>query len=360
MRNDETRGMNEAEIAQRLANELPMLLPNLTLEKIEREARVGRGSRADLVIRARSGKLRKTLVLEVKSIGEPRIVERAITQLRTVANALPESYPMFAAPYISERARELCRANGIGYVDLAGDAFLQFGPVLIDRVGPRSETLERRGLRSLLAPKATRVLRTVLQSPNQPKTLTEIAQKCSMSIAGVYLVVDLLQSKGFVERDAQKRVTVPQPRSLLLEWAKAWNIERNRERRYFSFVKAPEQVIGRIADASRETGTEYAFTGMAGASLVAPFVRFEDVWAYVKGDQASIVKAMDLRPVSSGANVVLMEPYDVGVFADSRAIDGKQVVSDVQLIVDLYTNPARGLEQAEYIMNRSATFKEAS
>lgn len=283
----------------------------------------------------------------------------AITQLKMMAKELPNAYPVFAAPYISERAREICRAEGIGYVDLAGDVFLQFGPVLVDRVGKRAASLEKRSLRTLFAPKATRVLRVLLQAPNKPTTITEIARQCSMSLAGVYLVVDLLESKGFVVRDAKRRITVPRPRDLLLEWARAWTIERNRAARYFSFERAPDQIVSRIATAARDLGLEYAFTGMAGASLVAPFVRFEDVWVYVKGDYALLAQALDLRPVSSGANVILLEPYDPGVFAGMREASGKWVVADVQLIVDLYTNPSRGQEQAEYIMSKSPELKEA-
>ena len=346
-------------MVQQLAAELPRLLPNLTVEKISREAKIAGGRRADLIVQARAGNLRRNLLFEVKSIGEPRMVEMAITQLRRMGRASANPYLVFAAPYISERAREICRSEGIGYVDLAGNAWLSFGSVLVDRIGKQSQRLERRGLRSLLAPKATRVLRVLLESPSEPMTITEIAQRCSMSLAGAYLVVDRLQSKGFVARDTRKRVTVPTPRILLLEWARAWSIDRNGLNRYFSFDKSPDQLISRISEKAKDLGLEYAFTGMAGASIVAPFVRFEDVWAYVKGDQSALVKALDLRPVSSGANVVLLAPYDAGVFTGAREVDGKRIVSDIQLVVDLYSNPARGQEQAEFIMSNTLQLGEA-
>lgn len=358
MQSSETRSVNEAETIRRVADELPRLLPNLKIESIKREVAIGGRARADLVVRARSGSLQKNLIVEVKSLGEPRMVEMAISQLRMMAGTLPSSYLVVAAPYVSERSREICRAQGVGYIDLAGDAFLQFGPVLVDRVGRRTNQLEKRSLRTILAPKATRVVRTLLQEPEKPTTISEIAQKCSLSVAGVYRVVDLLQSKELVVRDEKKRILVPYPRKLLLEWARAWDVGKNRAARYFSFEKTPEQIMSRIAMAAKGLGTQYAFTGMAGASLVAPFVRFEDVWVYVKGDQAPLVNALDLRPVSSGANVVLLEPYDSGVFAGLRVLDGRQVVSDVQLIVDLYTYPARGLEQAEHILEGLPKFRE--
>ena len=99
-----------------------------------------------------------------------------------------------------------------------------------------------------------------------------------------------------------------------------------------------------------------SITGMAGASLVSPFVRFTEVWLYLKGDSEKLVSELDLRPVSSGANVVIFVPYDKGVFMGERKIRGKRVVSDIQLFLDLYKFPARGQEQAERILDTEIKF----
>ncbi|MCI4326297.1 MAG: hypothetical protein L3K16_01470 [Thermoplasmata archaeon] len=299
------------------------------------------------------GDLRKELVIEVKSSGEPRIAEQAITQLRRLAKLRPGSYGVFAAPYISERSRELCKAEGIGYVDLAGDSFLRFASVLVDRVGKESKSKEQRGLRSILAPKATRVVRALLLAPNEPTTISKLASACQMSPAGVYLVAQLLEAKGYVAREKDRSILLEEPERLLRDWAENWSIERNKVSRYFSFGRDSRDIISSIARASKEQGIDYALTGIAGAYLVAPFVRSEEIWAYVKSGADRLVRALDLRPVSSGANVVLLEPYDQGVFQGARDLGGARVVSDVQLYVDLLKFPGRGREQAERLLEKT-------
>lgn len=351
--------MPEVETVQRLVEELPRILPNLILEKISREVKLDSGSRADLVVRVRAGNLVRNLIVEVKSIGEPRMAEQAITQLLRMAAAFPQSYPVFGAPYVSRRAREICKAAGVGFIDLAGDAYLRFGSVLVDKAGVDGKPLERRSLRSLLAPKATRVVRALLEAPTEPRRITDLADRTSMSVGGVFRVVDLLETKGLVVRGPGKALTVPEPGRLLLEWARDWSVDKSETRRYFSFERTPEAIISRIAAAAKDTGSRYALTGMAGASFVAPFVRYEDVWAYVAAGSERLIDQLELRPVSSGANVVLLEPYDQGVFTGVREIRGSQVVSNVQLFVDLYNYPARGREQAEEILERAIKFPEA-
>ncbi len=349
----------EAETLQRILDELPRLWPNLKVNKIRREVRVGLNARADATAEVRLGNLRKELVIEVKANGEPRIAEQGISQLRQVLRRRPGAYGVFAAPFISERSRELCKSEGFGYVDLAGDSFLQFGSVLIDREGAASKSKEQRGLRSILAPKATRVVRALLLSPDQPAKITRLAKMCEMSPAGVYLVAQLLESKGYVTREKDRSVRVTEPGRLLQDWAENWSIERNGVSRYFSFGRGSNDVIADLAKSARGQGIEYALTGLAGAYLVAPFVRSDAVWTYVKGDSERLVKALDLRPVSSGANLVLLNPYDPGVFQGAREISGVRVVSDVQLYVDLLKFPGRGSEQAQQVLEKALPWARA-
>lgn len=359
MKTIESKPIGEEEIVRRLADELPRLLPNLKLDEIKMEVSFGGAGRADLTAKAKSGNLTKTLVFEVKSLGEPRIAQQAISQLRQIGRTVPGAYLVFAAPYIGERSREICKSEGIGFVDLLGDAYLEFGSVLIDRTSASGRPTERRSLRSLFAKKSTRVIRALLQAPSEPTSLTKLAAATSMSLAGVYFVVDRLETKGFVTRDNRRLITVTEPRRLLLEWAQNWSVERSRVTRCFSFEKSPELLIPKISDAAKGLGLDYALTGMAGASMVAPFVRYDDIWFYVDGDKNRFIEALDLRPVSSGANAVILEPYDEGVFMGAREITGSRVVSDIQLFVDLYAYPARGQEQAMHLMEKAIKFPGA-
>jgi hypothetical protein len=60
-----------------------------------------------------------------------------------------------------------------------------------------------------------------------------------------------------------------------------------------------------------------------------------------------------MRPAEKGANVVLLRPYyKESVFFGARRIKGIEVVSDVQLYLDLKNFPVRGEEQAENLLRR--------
>lgn len=91
---------------------------------------------------------------------------------------------------------------------------------------------------------------------------------------------------------------------------------------------------------------------------MAPFLRYNLVFLYVQDKTDDIVKALDLKEVPSGANVVLLEPYDEGVFYGVQEFQRKgqfqnfKVVSDVQLYLDLKSYKERGEEAAEFILTQ--------
>jgi len=344
------------ETLSRLLTNLPTLLDGFEILSIEEQRRISGSTKLDALVEIRLGRTRKRLVLEVKSIGEPRAAMKAIVRLKQCSSAIPDSYPVFAAPYISQSARRLCKLENVGYIDLAGSLYLRFGSVLVDRSAESPFKGEPRGVKQLLAPKATRVLRALLMAPKEPARITDLAASCEMSPAGVYWVVRLLEDEGYVQRDLQRRVILVRPKELLDMWAGAWNLRKNSFSMFFSLAKPPEKLVKNIAEFGIREKIDHAFTLMAGASLVAPFVRYETVWLYVAGDEEPWAKGLDLRLVEGQGNVVLVRPYDRGVFQGLQVVEGVRIVSDIQLYVDLYNYAARGREQAEFLRERKIGF----
>jgi hypothetical protein len=62
---------------------------------------------------------------------------------------------------------------------------------------------------------------------------------------------------------------------------------------------------------------------------------------------------MGLKPVPSGGNVALIEPYDEGVFYGTRTVEGAPVVSPVQLFLDLMQIKGRGEDAASAILGEA-------
>lgn len=356
MKSIEKQATTKAEVTTLLVSRMGALLEGLDIQGIEERYRLDRDLVADIAVKVRVGRMRKTLIIEVRTLGEPRLAREAISRLRELTRNARGVHPVFAARYVSERSRDLCREEGVGYMDLVGNVHLRFGSVLVDRVSPSADVHERRGAKQLFAPKATRVVRALLTSWEEPARITALARRCAMSPGGVHWVVRLLEDRGFVERDDTKRVVLSRPGELLDAWASTWSIERFDMVSYFSLEKTPEAIMGSVARLGEGRGLGYALTMMAGASLVAPFVRFGDVWVYVSGHESDWVDGLDLRPVEAGGNIVLVRPHDEGVFMDLQEVRSMKVVSNVQLYVDLYNYPARGREQAEFLREHAIGF----
>ena len=61
---------------------------------------------------------------------------------------------------------------------------------------------------------------------------------------------------------------------------------------------------------------------------------------------------LSLKAVKSGGNLLLFTPYDDGVFYGSSRVDDIQVVSKIQLYLDLQGFRGRGEEAAAMLFER--------
>ncbi len=66
--------------------------------------------------------------------------------------------PIIVAPYLSDASRRICKEAGIGCVDLAGNAFLSFQPIFVEKTGIPNPFATLRVTKSLFSPKSSRVL----------------------------------------------------------------------------------------------------------------------------------------------------------------------------------------------------------
>jgi Transcriptional regulator, AbiEi antitoxin, Type IV TA system len=172
-----------------------------------------------------------------------------------------------------------------------------------------------------------------------------------VSVRTAHLVINALEEQTFVDK-RRGAIRLAKAGPLLDLWAENYRLDQHRRQTFYSFIRSPRELATKLAAEARSQRLELGLTLHAGAALVAPFVRYTDVHAYVAGDIDRLVKAFDLRPVETGGGVHLLTPNDDGVFYAARTIDGLPVVSDVQLYLDLLHYPARGREQAEELRRR--------
>jgi len=328
-------------------------VPFLRIASLKKDARVAPDSpvRADRVAQVNAGERKWTLVVEEKRLGHPREVRTAVLELERCLKDKPGEVPRYGvllAPFISEESAQICAEAGIGYADLAGNARLAFDQVFIETRSADNPFREKRDTRAVFAPRATRVLRVLLQGPLRPWKVTELAESARVSLGWVSAVRQQLLAREWAV-EVPGGLKVEKPASVLDAWAKADNWEkRTRTNEYSVLLADPVELAEKLNEAlhnERPVFTQW-FAGWLRHPHTTPVV----VTAYVQEfpDDALVNEKLLGRPVSAGGGGLrLVVPKDEGVLHPSQSVRGFELVSDAQIYLDLLRAGLRGEEQAE-------------
>ncbi len=301
----------------------------------------------DLFVQLQVGNDEKCLVVEVKSNGEPRFARDAVNQLLRFRELNPQCYCLFMAPYISPRAADICIEGDVGYMDLVGNCFLNFDQVYIERTGQPNPFSKRQELRSLYSPKASRVLRVLLEDPRRKWKVEDLALETSVSLGQVSKVKHLLANQEWI-KEAYGGLELTEPDRLLQEWSANYSYKKNKIFNYYSMDSIPD-IEWAVSQACIRSGRRCALTSFSGAARLKPFVKYQRVFIFVERDIQDLANSINLKEVDSGENVILLEPYDEGVFYGSSDVEGMVIASPIQIYLDLKGFRGRGEEAAEVI-----------
>ena len=324
-------------------------VPFLKLTSLRKEARVSPNSTyyADRLAQVTAGDRKWTLVVEEKRLGQPREVRTAVLELERYLKQLPEDVPHYGlllAPFISEESAKICREANIGYADLAR---MSFDQIFIETRSPDNPFREKRETRSLFAPRATRVLRVLLQGPLRPWKVTELAKSAKVSLGWVSAVRQQLLAHEWAEEETGG-LRVTKPGAVLDAWAKADDWEkRTRTHEYSVLVNDPLELAEKLKEVLFNEPP--VFTQWFAGWLRHPHTTTPVVTAYVKQfpDDAVIKEKLQGRRVSAGGGALrLVLPKEDGVLHPSQVVRGFALVSDVQIYLDLLRGGLRGEEQA--------------
>lgn len=327
-------------------------VPGARIDAVEREVPVSPDLRIDLLVRMRLGDEERTLLIEAKGTGQPRIAREAIGQLARIRaeDAYSKGYPLFTAPFITERTAEICREAGVGFLDLAGNCRLNMPNLYIERQTSKNPAPEERKGASLFSPKSSRVLRVLLTNHKECWQVQQLAREANVSLGLASRIKTRLVDSEWLSADSCG-VRLTEPESLLSSWAQNYDYTANETFQYYS-LEDLSQIESSIAAYCIESGVPYALTGFSGARLTAPKVRYNRSMIYVSARIDSVALDNALKPVDTGANVLLMRPYDEGVYYGSEDRYGLRTVSPIQLYLDLRGIPGRGEEAAEELLRK--------
>jgi hypothetical protein len=214
-----------------------------------------------------------------------------------------------------------------------------------------------RQVSNIFETKATRILRALLTNPAKEWTIRGMATEVNISPGYAHAVVSTLIQYSYVTRTTNYKIKIINPTTLLRRWAAYHQYDKmNQFLEYYTFKREIDKFIKELVHLRN---LDYALTALGGAYLIAPHVRPVDIHIYIhnKENAATLAENLNLQPIPKGGNVKFVIPYDEGVFfgqqkvslSPSDASNKANVVSDIQLYVDLYNYPSRGLEAAEHL-----------
>ena len=320
------------------------VVPSLTIDSIEE---LPAKDMPDYQAIVRGEGFKQIVYLEIKTLGTPKSTREAVNLLVRQIQNDPASYGILVAPYIAPRSAAICKESGIGYVDLSGNCSIAFQQIFINREKSGNQYPFKTGLSSIYSPKSERILRVLLVYPYRTWKAIDLAKEAQVSLGMITQVSKKLIEEEWLKKTSQG-ISLTQPEKLLVDWSNNYTIKRNVQNNYYS-MKPLQDLEIEIADTCRKLNIPYALTGFSASNRLAPMVRGQRAMLYVSRDIDSVAEKVGLKPVESGANIILIQPYDDGVFWNAKSIGDLEISEPVQVYLDLKRYPGRGEEAADFL-----------
>ena len=298
--------------------------------------------------------LTSDIIVEVKENPvEPRMVGAVASQLRSLPSSLfhlvgGKPVCILVSPYLSPLTRERLSDAGISYADSTGNIrFAVDRPaVFIETQGAdRNPFREDRPLRSLRGRRAARVTRALLDY-RPPFGTRELAAKTANSPAMISRVSSLLEPDEIVTKESPRgRIITVDWEALARRWALDYDFTSSNTLTAWLEPMGTRALLARL----RDSGIRYAVTGSFAAYRHAPVAEPRLTALYVD-DPETAARSLGLRPAESGANVLLVRPFDPVAFERTEHDDGIRFARATQVLLDLMKGPGRGPAEAEALL----------
>lgn len=208
-------------------------------------------------------------------------------------------------------------------------------------------------MRNIFSDKASIIPRKMMGEPGRKWVLRDFVGTQGLSLGLAQGVLAAMQDLGCLERLKKgpfSYARLADSALLLAEWVNAYKFAMNK---VYSYYTPYGDILKRLKAAV--PAEKYALTLHAGANLKTHFVSAGDVHVYLDLNDWAVeltplLEKLELKKLAQGGNVHLVRPfYRSTVFQNCRKAGGYNVVSDLQLYLDLYNFQPRGREHAEYL-----------
>lgn len=359
MRRSERSLDRETEIAQAALSQVRERLPKSWMLRQQAQSALF-GPDALLALEAPTGE-RATFVAEVKKTLVNRELASVLEHLNSYiasspanqARAKNQSVPMIMARYIPQPLQAWMRDRGVSYADATGNLWLALDrPALFVRdVGAQSDPWRGPGRPkgNLTGEPAAHVVRALVDF-RPPYSVPRLMELAGTSSGATYRVVEFLEDQALLTRQPRGPIVEVLWRPLLERWAKDYGFtESNTITRCLAPRGLPD-LVSRLARGDASTGVRYAMTGTLAAQQWAPYAPARNAMVYTDSP-GEFIRALDLREVDAGANVLVAGSALDVAFARTVQREGLVTVAPSQAAVDLLTGPGRNPAEAEELLD---------
>ena len=304
-------------------------------------------------LRAPDG-LSSDVIVEVKmNPVEPRMVGNVTSRLKELssqkfARASVAPACVLVSPYLSLLTRERLAEAGIGYADSTGNIrFTVDRPAVFieTRGADQNPFREDRPLRSIKGRSSARVVRGLMDYW-PPFGTRELAARIASPPAMISRVSSLLELDDIVTKDGPRgRIISVDWEALARRWATDYGFSSSNALTTWLEPRGTRELFDRL----RGCNFRFAVTGSFAAHRLAPVAEPRLAALYVD-DPETVAQSLGLRPAETGANVLLVRPFDPVVFERAEYDDGITYTRATQVLLDVMTGPGRGPAEAEALL----------
>lgn len=265
---------------------------------------------------------------------------------------------MIATDSASSSLIEACEREDVALVDLRGTFFLRTGSVFIRVQG--HEPARRRRREPLFHAKGGRIVRVLLQSPGEARTVRALSEQTQTSYAYAHGVITKLVQYGYVE-PVSRRVgfRLRQPVALLRAWLESGEKTASSVEGFNAPSTTPE-LLRKGFLALESQGVRAIYTLASGLLPEERFVAGVPHGLYLTGSIEPVISAFGLRRMTPHNFWVLRaepaaETEAGGIYHAPRQLPHGPGVALPQLVVDFHRSGGRGPEQADELVQRFAS-----
>ena len=276
-------------------------------------------------------------------------------QLAQYADAHPDKPVLLIADRTTAEAREILAEHGVAVIDGLGNAHMELPGLLLHLEGHgRPQRPPASAAPTRLSGKAGMAAQTLLLQPQRAWHLKDLAHEAQVSAGLAHRVVARLEAEGIMAAEGSgptrvRRVT--NPTALFDLWAEE-DVQKPTRTPAYVLAQSPQQLVKKLGASLGDKGIDYAVTGAAAASLVAPFVTAVPVveaWVTATTAPDDLFAAARADRVTDGQNVVFLQAKNDTPLAFREKAKGLWVANRFRIYADLRRDPRRGREQAEHL-----------